>query len=343
MAAYALSTDTNMTPKSSNGQADWKTSLTRQIEFYRWLQSSNGAIAGGATNSYDGQYKAYPSGTSTFYGMAYVSSPEYDNPPSNQWFGFQAWSMERVAEYYYASGDSKAKVVMDGWINWVEKNVTTSGTTYALPDTLEWTGQPSLNWNATTQDFTTALPTYNSTLTVKATTTTSDIGEAGALTRALLFYAAGVIKNAGAATTESTAAFTLAKTLLTDIWANNLDSATTGTKVRPYGISAAEARGDYANVLDPVYVPSSYTGTMPSGAAIDGSSTFIELRPEYKTDPDYDRVMKYAESCTITNTTPSTFTCDGTVPAPIFHYHRFWAQVDIASAYAYYAILFPNN
>ena len=72
----------------------------RQLEFYRWLQSADGGIAGGATNSLGGRYAAPPAGTPTFYGMFYQENPVYLDPGSNTWFGFQAWSMERVAEYY---------------------------------------------------------------------------------------------------------------------------------------------------------------------------------------------------------------------------------------------------
>ncbi|MBJ8192347.1 cellulose 1,4-beta-cellobiosidase, partial [Bacillus cereus] len=88
-------------PNSPTAGQDWATSLKRQLEFYTWLQSDEGAIAGGATNSWDGAYKAYPSGTSTFYGMAYTGAPVYNDPPSNNWFGMQAWPVERVAELYY--------------------------------------------------------------------------------------------------------------------------------------------------------------------------------------------------------------------------------------------------
>ena len=52
-------------------QTDWTTSLDRQLEFYRWLQSAEGGIAGGATNSWSGRYLAPPAGTTTFYGMCY--------------------------------------------------------------------------------------------------------------------------------------------------------------------------------------------------------------------------------------------------------------------------------
>ncbi len=109
LAAYALSSYADLRPKSSTGAADWGTSLTRQLEFYRWLQSNEGAIAGGATNSWAGRYATPPAGTPTFYGMYYDQQPVYHDPPSNQWFGFQAWSMERVAEYYQQTGNASAE------------------------------------------------------------------------------------------------------------------------------------------------------------------------------------------------------------------------------------------
>jgi len=39
------------------------------------LQSAEGAIGGGATNSWQGRYLTPPAGTSTFYGLSYVEAP----------------------------------------------------------------------------------------------------------------------------------------------------------------------------------------------------------------------------------------------------------------------------
>ena len=103
-------------PRSPNAARDWQQSLDRQLEFYRWLQSAEGGIAGGATNSWNGRYEQPPAGTPTFYGMAYDEAPVYHDPPSNEWFGFQAWSMDRVAQYYYVTGDARAKAVLDKWV-----------------------------------------------------------------------------------------------------------------------------------------------------------------------------------------------------------------------------------
>jgi len=313
VAAYALSTDTGFALPAQS-KTDWATSLERQLEFYRWLQSNEGAIAGGATNSWGGQYAVPPAGDSTFYSMAYDWEPVYHSPPSNQWFGMQVWSMERVAEYYYITGDAKAKTVLDPWIAWVSANTSVSANgTYTIPETLTWTGQPTLNWSATNTNWTTV--PLNTGLHVTVASTTSDIGMTGSLAKALSYYSAGTAKWA----TQDVAAETLAKTLLTDVWTNYRDSI---------GISAPEARTDYSGFNDAVYIPAGWgPGTMPNGDPITTSSTFLSLRTQYEKDPAFPAVQAYLNGGA----------------APTFNYHRFWAQVDIASAYAVFANLFPGN
>jgi hypothetical protein len=329
LAAYALSTDTALTPKSPTAKADWTITLSRMIQFYRWLQSSQGAIAGGATNSWGGgsnnaetawggQYAAPPAGTSTFYGMSYIAEPSYDNPPSNQWFGFQAWSMERVAEYYYVTGNADAKIVLDPWIAWVEANTTATSTGYSIPSSMTWTGQPSLDWNATTQDWTAGDlgVTYNAGLSVTITASGQDVGVTGSLCKALLYYSAGTAKWAG---TQDMPSFTLAQTLLEDIWALDRDSI---------GVSAPETGTTYNQITTPIFIPSGWTGTMPNGDPINSDSTFLSIRTQYENDPEYPVVAAYAA---------------GTGPAPVFKFHRFWAETDVATAYAVYYLLFPND
>jgi len=328
MAAYALSTDTALIPKSPTAKADWTTATSRMIQFYRWLQSSQGAIAGGATNSWGGgsntanpptawggQYAVPPAGTPTFYGMSYIYAPSYANPPSNSWFGFQAWSMERVAEYYYATGNADAKIVLDPWIAWVEANTTATATSYSIPSSLSWSGQPALDWNATTQNWTPGTA-FNAGLTVAVTATGQDVGITGSLCKALLYYSAGTLKWVG---TQDMTSFNLAKQLLTTVWALDRDSI---------GLSAAETGTTYNQITTPIYVPSGWTGTMPNGDPINSSSTFISIRTQYESDPNYAEVLAYA---------------NGTGPAPVFKFHRFWAQTDIATAYAVYYLLFPND
>ncbi len=311
LAAYALANDTAMQPKSATGVDDWKKSLQRQLEFYRWLQSSEGAIAGGATNSWGGAYGTPPAGDSTFYGMAYDPAPVYHDPPSNQWFGFQAWSMERVAEYYYVTGDTAAKSVLDKWVAWATANTTLNPDgSYQIPSTLHWSGQPD-TWNPSS-------PGTNAGLHVTIADYTNDVGVAAAYAKTLAYYGA----KSGDATAKSTA-----KGLLDDMWTSDQDGI---------GVSVPETRTDYSRFDDPyststpnhdgVYVPPGWTGTMPNGDKIDSSATFLSIRSWYKKDPSWSKVQSYLNGGA----------------APVFNYHRFWAQSDIAMAMATYGQLFDQ-
>ncbi|WP_329089708.1 glycoside hydrolase family 48 protein [Streptosporangium sp. NBC_01469] len=301
MAAWVLSSVDALKPKGATAVQDWTTSTKRQMEFYRWLQSTEGAIAGGATNSWQGHYAAPPSTLPTFYGMAYDWQPVYHDPPSNQWFGFQAWSMERVAELYYATGNADAKLVLDKWVKWATDNTTINADgTYQIPSTLVWTGQPD-TWNPSN-------PGTNSGLHVSIRDYTTDVGVAGSYAKVLTYYAA----KSGNATAKA-----VAKGLLDGMWRNNQDAK---------GVSVTETKADYSRLNDPVYVPPGWTGKMPNGDTINSSSTFMSIRSFYKNDPDWPKVDAYLK---------------GTGPAPSFNYHRFWAQVDVAVALAEYGRLFP--
>lgn len=268
LAAYALSSYADLKPKSATGQADWATSLSRQLEFYHWLQSNEGAIAGGATNSWAGRYATPPAGKSTFYGMFYDEQPVYHDPPSNQWFGFQAWSMERVAEYYQQTGNAAAKAVLDKWVSWALSQTTINPDgTYRFPSTLSWSGQPD-TWNASS-------PGANAGLHVSVVDYTNDVGVAAAFAKTLTYYGAK---------SGDTNAKTVAKALLDGMWSNYSDAL---------GIAVPETRADYKRFGDSVYVPSGWSGTMPNGDAINSSSTFASLRSFYKNDPNWSKIQAY--------------------------------------------------
>ncbi|MFF8279731.1 glycoside hydrolase family 48 protein [Streptomyces lateritius] len=298
LAAYALSEYAPLKPKSATGAADWATSLDRQLEFYRWLQSDEGAIAGGATNSWQGRYAQPPAGTPTFHGLFYDEKPVYHDPASNQWFGFQAWSMERVAEYYRQTGDAAAKTVLDKWVGWaLSKTTINPDGTYRIPSTLRWSGAPD-TWNA-------ANPGANAGLHVTVTDYTDDVGVAAAYAKTLTYYAA----KSGHAEAKR-----VAKALLDGMWTHHQD---------PLGIAVPETRADYNRFDDPVYVPSGWTGTMPNGDTVNSSSTFASIRSFYQDDPAWPKIEAYLAGGA----------------APVFTYHRFWAQADIALAMGSYAEL----
>ncbi|MFU8873141.1 glycoside hydrolase family 48 protein [Micromonospora sp. SL4-19] len=305
LAAWALTNVPELKPQSPTAVADWQKSFDRQLEFYTWLQSTEGGIAGGATNSWDGSYSQPPAGTATFYGMFYDVAPVYRDPPSNQWFGMQAWSMQRIAELYLQTGNTKAKALLDKWVPWAIAN-TTVGTNWSIPSDLQWSGQPT-NWDP-------ANPQPNTNLHVTVTKGGQDVGVAAAYIRTLIAYAAK---------SGNTAAKNTAKGLL--------DALTAAADSK--GVSRPETRTDYdrfddvynASTGQGLYIPSGWTGKMPNGDAIAAGKSFLDIRSFYKNDPDWPKVDAYLKGG----------------PAPTFNYHRFWAQADVAMAYADYGTYFP--
>jgi len=246
-----------------------------------------------------------PAGDPTFFGMAYDEAPVYHDPPSNTWFGFQAWSMERVAEYYYATGNAQAKALLDKWVPWVVANATVNPDgTIKVPSSLTWMGQPAGNFSGT------GVPPANPSLHVTIASYSQDLGVAGATAKALSYYAAK---------SGNTAAKSSAKALLDAFWNSNYQDAK--------GVSAVEARGDYTRFADPVFVPSGFTGKMPNGDPINATSTFSSIRSWYQNDPDWPKIQALLSNGTI----------------PTFRYHRFWAQSDVATAEAIYGMLFPTG
>jgi len=329
LAAWAMSSagPSALHPLSATASADWGQSLTRQLQFYTWLQSAEGGIAGGATNSWNGDYEAPPVGTPTFFGLAYDFQPVFHDPPSNQWFGFQAWSMERVAEYYEVTGDAQAKAVLDKWVTWAMANTTLgTGSTFSIPSDMTWSGAPAGNFSSAT-----GTPPANPNLHVTITSSGQDVGVAAALVRTLTHYAA----RAGSSTL-GTQAKTVAKGLLDHLLLLKEDK----------GISVCETRTDY-NRFDDVwtstnqqglYVPSSFNGTMPNGDQIRSGATFLSIRSFYNTDQTPTCTGGPGSGMAAINAYMA-----GTGPAPQFRYHRFWAQADIAMALADYGSLFPNG
>lgn len=265
LAAWILSTNADFKPKSTNGASDWAKSLTRQIEFYNWLQTSEGAIAGGASNSWNGRYEQIPAGTSTFYGMGYQPNPVYHDPDSNRWIGYQAWPMQRVAEYYYETKDPRVKDLVTKWASWLVSEIKFDDVnkTFTTPMNMSYSGQPD-TWTGTRSS--------NANLHVTVTDRGLDLGAAGSLCNALTYIAAANNDNA---------LKDVVKKMLTYM-ANYKDTK---------GIAMEEARADYARFNDPVYIPAGWSGKMPNGDIIQPGSTFLSIRSNYKKDPDWARVQ----------------------------------------------------
>jgi len=294
VAAWALATQALPAPNGSAAAKDWARSMARQVEFYRWLQSAEGAIAGGATSSVNGRYEAAAPGTPTFHGLAYVDHPVFRDPPSNEWFGWQAWSMGRLAQYARLADDPVARGVVDRWAAWARRVVKlTPDGGYSIPSTLKWSGRPD--------PWTPASPGRNASLHAAVVEETQDVGVAAALARALIAH--------GSEDSRATA-----RDLLDRMWRLYRDER---------GVSNPEARADYKRLNEPVTLPPDWRGALASGDAIRPGATFLGLRPTLRRDPEFARVDRELRSGR----------------APVFRYHRFWAQVEIALANAEYARL----
>ena len=320
LAAYALSTTSSLIPLAPSAKSDWTTSLTTQLNLMQWLQSAEGAIAGGVGNNWGGNYgdvSKPPSGDPTFDGMYYDFEPVYHNPPSNQWFGYQTWPMERVAEYYYVTGNAQAGAILKKWVAWAESVTTfnTSSGAICLPGTLGWTGQPAESF--TTGTSSSSPPPANPGLHVSVSGCSADLGVSASLAKTYMYYAA----KAGDTTTE-----TDAQNIIDVIHQFYGDSL---------GFSAPETRTDYSNFnsafnttnFEGLFIPSGWSGTYPGAGTISSSdTTFLSIRPWYTSVPDYAQVQNYLNGGS----------------APVFNYHRFWAEVDVATAFDAFAFLFPN-
>ncbi len=298
LAAYALSTTQELKPKSSKGAGDYAISLKRQLELLQWLQSSEGAIAGGVTNSINDKYDPYPAGTSTFYGMAYDPQPEWSNSGNNNWFLYQTRSMQSLAQYYYETSDSRAKNILDKWVGWALENTRLTDDDFDIPHELEWTGQPD-TWEGSY--------TGNPDLHVTVKSWSKDLGTAASYANLLIWYYA-----------KSSDRFALSV-------AEHILEVMNNKYKDDKGIAIEEERSDYRSFFDTeVYLPDGWTGVNGQGAVLEKGIKFIDQRPKYKEDVSYPLLEKaFANGSSGDNQFK-------------IKYHRFWAQVEIAMAYATY-------
>ena len=339
LAAYALLYDTglNSAMKAEGATKDYTTSLQRQLEFYQWLQSADGPFAGGATNSWNGDYMTYTSGVPTFYDMAYVEHPVYADPGSNHWIGNQVWATQRLAELYYyikTDGDASKGAVkpggltiedtlsklLDRWVAWFIENTTlTDDGDYAIPATLDWSGQPA-TWTGTYNE------NANSGLTCTITATgSSDLGCVSSLANTLIYYAKAVGTKSSEISADATSlggkALYLAQQLLDREWELGRDDI---------GVSRPEHNGSLSRMFtEEVWVPNSYNGKTPYGDTLANGATFSSIRSMYLEDEKYMELK-------------NAFDSTGSTESVELNYHRFWHAGDILMALGTMYQLYPE-
>jgi hypothetical protein len=75
---------------------------------------------------------------------------------------------------------------------------------------------------------------------------------------------------------------------------------------------------------------------MPDGDTITNNVSFVGLRSKYLQDPAFP-ALQSAYAMWVNSGSVGGF------PSPQYHYHRFWAQVEVALANATCDVLFPND
>lgn len=354
ITAWAYCTDGGgLAPLSPTASDAWMVSAYRQLEMIRWLQSPEGPIAGGVSNSWYGQYATPTDGREdyTFNGMYYTYSPVWHDPASNNWVGFQAWGHGRTADLYLETAEStdtfssdlnnECEIILDKLVGWFMDNITLDDVTgsFEVPVNLSWVsttqvvGQttntpnlegvyefiPSSSWdseNATPAQYaafwdSSTVPNPNLHCTVSETGL--DVGVASSAAYMFIAYAQAkrlqgkytdIITNS---THTAEDVMLMAKEMLDRMWNINWDGV---------GITKDEEQGGINRMGDEVYVPSNYaSGTMPNGEALSVGHKFYEARTFLQSDPKWAEVLAYI---------------NGTGSAPVFQYHRFWAQCEYA-------------
>lgn len=360
IAYYMATGGGGYTPLSPSAGDIWLGSLYRQLEMLRWLQTAQGPIAGGVTNSWLGRYETPTDGRQThlFYGMFYTYAPVWHDPPSNNWFGFQAWGLQRVADLYYEVADkttplaadvrTKCGVILDRFVHFCLGNITLGvDGEFSLPDTLSWVSAtavpgettttpnlegvyeyiPTSSWNGTGDfaAFWNASSVPNPSLKFTIVHEGKDLGVASSLIILFLYYAKakqliGAFDTVIPNSTHTARdAFNLGKGLLDKIWDHYRDEK---------GITREESRADYGRFNDPVFVPPSFVG-VTAGGPINSDSTFISMRDFMTEDPEWPKVQAYLDNPIEEN-------------VPKFTYHRYWAQAEFAMGNAVMHKLFSD-
>ncbi|MBR6670306.1 MAG: cellulose 1,4-beta-cellobiosidase [Ruminococcus sp.] len=338
LAAYGLLYDEGLNAgmQADGATDDYETSFQRQMELYLWLQSADGPIAGGCTNSYKGRYESYPSSEPTFYDMIYLEHPVYADPGSNHWIGNQVWAVQRLAELYYVvktegskytgkigglSLEEALEKILDRWVNWfVENTELTDDGDYSIPATLDWSGRPA-TWDGNYDE------SANNGLTCEITARgNADIGCVSSLANTLIYYAAATGTETEAGTNPNNSelggkALYLAKELLDRQWELARDDM---------GLSRPDYNKSLSRVFEQdVHVPSNYSGEMPNGDAIKSGIKFIDIRTMYRDDPMFqDLEAEYKKT--------------GSTEDFELNYHRFWHEGDAMMALGAMALLYPD-
>lgn len=353
--AYACKTGGIYAPNAAGAPAQYAVSLSRQLELIRWLQSPEGPIAGGVTSNWKGRYETPTDGrqTAKFYGMYYTYSPSWQNPPSNNWTGYQAWGVERVAALYVdvaGKTDAEAQslafrcgVILDRWVKWFMQSCTldVGAGVLAYPINSRWTsdtaipGQtatvptrhgdyeflPSLEWDSTGnyEAFWSAGSVPNPNLHYFTTEMGWDPGTAGGFVQILVEYCQAKKMLNGGVLAGMIPGTSISLPSVLQRAKDIMEIV--WQKRSQYGFGS-EGSLAIPRLDDVLWIPPEFgTGAMPNGEVLaNGQTTFASMRASlYEATAEWQGIRDYLDG--VTTVEPRTT------------YHRFWNGVDVAVAF----------
>jgi hypothetical protein len=226
----------------------WQRSLPRQLELYEWLQSKDGCLGDGV------EFERTNIKPGPFHGLTYQTFPDLKISSTNEWVGSQYSSIERLAEYYYITGNGKAKKILQKWMSWID---------------------PYLN--AFNQDKTLLIPSYISFkntprdigYTYKVLSQSQDTTLVSTLSLILIFWNKGLEKWENKKTDYKTS-----NNLLEYMWSQYYDQK---------GVAPPSNHEEYEKFwTEHIIMPDHDKKIMPWGKVITSQNTFNETRPDYK-------------------------------------------------------------
>ena len=99
------------------------------------------------------------------------------------------------------------------------------------------------------------------------------------------------------------------------------------------GVTRESSNGSLTRMFDQVvYVPSTFTGTMPYGQEVKTGVKFIDLRPMYNDDKEDEIFQAIKKEYETSKTTDKTYV----------RYHRFWHVGDVMMTLGTLSTLYPE-
>jgi len=270
LVAYILSNIKEFKSDNEDIILKWKKTYKRQIEFIRWLQSSEGAIVGNAIYiSSSIEINKVP----TFYNLVFSNN---SNEEENNLFSTQCFVFESIAELYYITKDKDIETILFKWLDWVLTVFhLTSDRSFRIPNRLSFEGQPE-KWipNTKIKDH------KNKHLNVIVEDFNNDLGVAASLSKILLWVGKKI---------NNEDYLTLGREILERQEILNKDEDGYATEEKFY---------QYRLFNKKLPIQKDFKGVYGRSTKINDKSSFLSIRPYYKRDKNWKKIQTFLDKGT---------------------------------------------